>query len=67
MHAVRVIAAMIVGGYASILAAHLIAQTVPPATAVSSGLGGFLLGPHAVGLCAAVIAVILPPVEGDFQ
>lgn len=65
MHTARVIAAMIAGGYASILAAHLIAQTVPYGTAVSPGVGGFLLGPLAVGLCAAIIAALLLPTLDD--
>lgn len=58
MHTARVIAAMIAGGYASIVAAHLIAQTVPLDAVVSAGVAGFLLGPPAVGVCAFVVALI---------
>lgn len=58
MHIARVVAAMVAGGYASIVSAHLIAQTIPLDTAVSAGVGGFLLGPPAVGVCALIVALI---------
>lgn len=60
MHTARVIAAMIAGGYASILAAHLLAQMITVGSPVSPGAFGVALGPLTVGMIASLLTTLLP-------